>query len=160
MIGDNATKWLPATRTDVPLEPVTGETLFAVATVTSNVPADAVFVPSVALTASPVPGCDASANVAKNPPVALVPLVTVCDPSLIVIGVDGRKLMPSTVTEVPLEPVTGVTVAEAGVVTLNNPADTVLVPSVALTGKLVPDLDASVNVVLNPPVVFAVSDTV
>ena len=64
-----AMKWLPATVTDVPLIPVVGETLFAVGMVTVNVPADFVFVPSVALTGKLLPVIDASVNDATKLPV-------------------------------------------------------------------------------------------
>ena len=77
MIDDSATKWLPATVTDVPLEPDVGETLLAVAVVTLNSPAGRVVVPSVALTGKFNPDLDARTNGVLKPPVELAGWVVV-----------------------------------------------------------------------------------
>ena len=67
----------------------------------------------------------------------------------------ATKWVPTNATVVPLGPDVGATLFTVAVVTVNVPAGTVLVPSVALTGKFNPDLDASVNGVEKPPVELA-----
>jgi hypothetical protein len=71
-------------------------------------------------------------------------------------GVETENPVPETVTTVPAGPRVGLTVM-AGMVTVNVPVAVLPPTSVAVT--VVPDVPVgTLNVQLNPPVVFAVSE--